>query len=111
VRDIYRLRLDRARVAVLAACDSASTQDLNEVPLSLATAFIAAGAPAVVATLWPVEDEATADLMVDFYQRLKANTGVAEALRQAQIAAIRRGRVDSMNWSAFQVIGAPQSRL
>ena len=59
----------------------------------LTRAFIYAGTPSVVASLWNVEDSSTAQLMASFYKNLKTMTKV-EALRQAQLQLIR-GNVNS----------------
>ena len=52
------------------------------------------GAKAVVASLWPVGDRSTKELMQDFYRlrEAKAGTSKAEALRQAQLTLLRGGK-------------------
>jgi hypothetical protein len=70
----------------------------------LTRAFIFAGTPTVVATLWDVNDEATALLMERFYTHLKKGVGKAEALRQAQLELIEE-YPDPYYWSAFVMSG------
>ena len=71
--------------------------------IGLSRAFMYAGTPSVVASLWRVDDEATGDLMKAFYQGL-ADHDKAEALREAQTGAIRDDR-HPYYWAAFEVIG------
>ncbi len=72
------------RLVVLSACNTAvAEQAVPGWPTSPATAFLDAGVPSVIASLWPVDDAATARLITAFYQNLKT-MDTAEALRQAQ---------------------------
>lgn len=61
--------------------------------VGLTRAFIYAGTPSVVASLWKVDDSSTARLMNSFYKNLKSKTKV-ESLRQAQLEMIR-GKVNT----------------
>jgi len=83
--DVARLRLN-APLVVLSACETAMGRTLaGEGPLTLSRAFLAAGASGVVASLWAVDDAATAELMGSFYEALLRNgQPVADALRYAQ---------------------------
>ncbi|MCB9515512.1 MAG: CHAT domain-containing protein [Candidatus Latescibacteria bacterium] len=84
--DIARGRLD-AELAVLAACESAGGRTLSgEGVLGLTGAFLSAGVPTVLATLWPVDDDATRRLMREFYAQLAAGRDAAAALAAAQAA-------------------------
>jgi CHAT domain-containing protein len=56
--------------------------------VGLTRAFIFAGTPSVVASLWKVDDASTAHLMSSFYKNLKSRT-IVKALRQAQLDLIR----------------------
>lgn len=106
-RDIYRMHLPRTRLVVLAACESAAGRITGDSPLSLGTSFIAAGVPTVIASLWPVEDGASAVLFRELYRKLRGGMSPAEALRDEQIAAIRSGKIGSETWAAYEVIGSP----
>ena len=103
---IARLRLP-ARLAVLASCSSAGGRIQNgEGVAGLSGAFLAAGVPAVVASLWPVNDEATALLMQAFYRALSKGATVADALRQAQTQLRTRSATRApRDWAGFVVIG------
>jgi CHAT domain-containing protein len=87
-----RVRHFRMRLVVASACLSAVIEGYTvaDEALGLATAFIGAGAAGVVATLWSVDDYATALLMSKFYENLTGEglpepTEPAAALRQAQL--------------------------
>lgn len=89
----------RARLVVLSACQTAIT-DFKLIPdevVGMPTAFIQAGAPGVIGTLWPVNSYSSALLMVRFYEFLLEENETllfpAEALRRAQLWM--RGLTDS----------------
>jgi CHAT domain-containing protein len=65
-----------------------------------------AGAKTLGMSLWKVPDEPTRELMEDFYRRLLAGEGRAEALRQAQLAMKARNP-DRFYWGAFICQGDP----
>ncbi|MFL5807184.1 MAG: CHAT domain-containing protein [Roseiflexaceae bacterium] len=88
-----RLKLSRARLVVLGACEIGMVDfaDLADEAMSLPSGFMLAGAPAVIGTLWRVNDLATSMLMEQFYHyHLKGDTAEgplapAAALQRAQI--------------------------
>jgi len=106
---LRELDLEATRVVVLAACSTAVGRypESSEVA-DLATAFLAAGVPSVVASLWPVSDRASAALFEVFHRQLAAGEAPAEALRTAQLA-LRSNRDPQLNspksWAGFQVYG------
>src|SRR5262249_60777956 len=80
-------RLDRLQLAVLSACETGlGESERGEGVFGLSRAFHQGGCRNVVASLWKVDDTATAALMALFYRRLwdGARPAPAEALRQAQ---------------------------
>src|SRR5262249_2753918 len=88
-KDIPGLRFSRTRLAVVSACGTASrgtrgTLGSGIEVTGLAYQFERTNVRAVIATLWPVNDTATAILMSDFYRRLRSGTGYVEALAGAQ---------------------------
>jgi len=85
VRDIYNMRIP-ADLVVLSACRTALGKEIRgEGIVGLARAFSYAGSQRVLATLWDVNDHATADLMTDVYRGLLTeNLPPATALAQAQ---------------------------
>ena len=104
--DIYNLRLS-ADLVVLSACDTAlGRQVRGEGLIGLTRGFTFAGADAVVASLWKVEDKATAELMVHFYRGLlDDDLPPATALRAAQVAMLRSDRDYPFYWAGFVLQG------
>ncbi len=96
-----------ARLVVLAGCESAEGKVLDgEGVQSLANSFLSAGVPAVLATLWPVDDQATSLLMTRFYSHLAKCHDTSQALRMAQeelAASPMYG--DPFFWAGFVIIG------
>jgi CHAT domain-containing protein len=108
--ELYRLDLAPTRLAVLAACSSAQGEHSAEGVLSLARAFLAAGVPTVVASLWDVGDRDSVRLFDTFYLRLGQGRSPVDALRDAQLALLAdsaqpRGEQD-FTWAAFEVVGS-----
>jgi CHAT domain-containing protein len=88
VREIFGMDL-HANLVVLSACETGLGKlSSGDELVGLTRAFIYAGTPSVVASLWSVEDSSTAALMGSFYKNLKTMSKV-EALRQAQLKLIR----------------------
>jgi CHAT domain-containing protein len=88
VREIFGMDL-KANLIVLSACETGLGKlSRGDELVGLTRAFIYAGTPSVVSSLWKVEDASTAALMAGFYKNLKTMTKV-EALRQAQLQLIR----------------------
>lgn len=101
--EIFRLKLN-ASLVVLSACESALGRiSSGDEIVGLTRAFIYAGTPSVVTTLWKVDDKATYLLMQSFYQNLK-RMSKGEALRQAQISLMRSLRHPYF-WGAFVLTG------
>jgi CHAT domain-containing protein len=71
---------------VLSACQSGAERYYSgEGMISISRSFIAKGVPLVVASLWPVDSNATAELMISFHKGRKAShLSTAEALSLAQ---------------------------
>ena len=108
-RDIVRLNLGRVSLVVLAACGTirGPTVHVDGMP-SIGRSFIAAGAKAVVGTLWDVEDERSAALFEQIHRDVSAGAPVARAVRAAQLDAIRSGDPDvahPKNWGGLTLIG------
>ena len=96
------------QLVVLSACETGlGDVHTGEGVYSLRRAVVLAGAESQVISLWKVDDEATKDLMVDYYRRLMAGEGRAEALRQAQLAMLHsRARNQPFYWASFISSGA-----
>ncbi|HXO21097.1 MAG TPA: CHAT domain-containing protein, partial [Thermoanaerobaculia bacterium] len=104
-----KLKLDRTRIVVLSACSTSGGHPVGPEGLAaLVRPFIAAGAPAVVGSLWDVEDAPTEDLLVSFHRHYKEGHDAAVALRLAQLDLINNkgaGLQSVLAWAPFQVIG------
>jgi len=108
LHDIYQLDLN-ADLVVLSACQTALGKDIRgEGLIGLTRGFMYAGAPRVVASLWKVDDEATAELMKRFYQFMlgEDQLSAAAALRKAQISIMSEKRWQSpYYWAGFVLQG------
>jgi tetratricopeptide (TPR) repeat protein len=94
----------RARLVVLSACDTGRGQITGDGVIGLSRAFMAAGSSRVLVSLWPVPDDTTAALMVEFYRAQQQGLDYAAALRQAMLTT-RQRHPDPSNWAAFTLIG------
>ena len=104
---IYNLKLG-ADLVVLSACQTALGRDIKgEGLVGLTRGFMYAGAPRVVASLWQVDDAATADLMREFYKAmLVEGMQPAAALRAAQVRTWERNQqLSPYFWAAFTLQG------
>lgn len=104
VRDICSQKLN-ANLVTLSACETG----LNKVfagdeILGLARGFLSAGADSLVLSLWTVSDEATTEMMKDFYAVLQRGESISASLRKAQKKFIERGE-HPYYWSPFALIG------
>jgi CHAT domain-containing protein/predicted negative regulator of RcsB-dependent stress response len=105
--DIYNMRLD-ADLVVLSACQTALGKEIKgEGLVGLTRAFVYAGAPRVLASLWQVSDLATAELMKKFYRgMLRERRSPAAALRAAQVEMSQDPRWRSpFFWAGFVLQG------
>jgi len=110
--EIYGLGL-HARLLTLSACETAmGSSSLWDVPpgddwVSLATTFLEAGAANVLASLWQVEDLATAELMQAFYRNLFPGMGMVESLADAQRELLSNpDTAHPFYWAGFVLVGA-----
>ncbi len=89
--EVYGLDLSNTNLVVLSACKTHLGNlrqggiTAGDELVGLTRAFIYAGTPSIMTSLWSVDDEATSLLMEQFYTNMQAGMGKAEALRQAQI--------------------------
>ncbi|NET56793.1 MAG: CHAT domain-containing protein [Symploca sp. SIO2E6] len=116
--DLLQARnLDPIKLLVLSSCETSAGND--RAVLGLAGVAVRTGASSTVATLWPVEDETAAEVMIKFYQELanKPDSTLAEALRQAQLKMLTTEiQYESQNnerikadhpffWAGYVVVG------
>ena len=111
--DIYNLNL-AADMVVLSACNTGLGKDVRgEGLVGLVHGFMYAGTSRVVASLWKVDDDATAELMIDFYREMfRGGKSPSAALRAAQIAMWQQKRWHApYYWAAFVLQGDYEGKL
>jgi CHAT domain-containing protein/tetratricopeptide (TPR) repeat protein len=103
VSDIYQLKLD-AELVTLSACETGLGQVANgDDVVGLTRGFLYAGTSTVIASLWQVDDEATAFLMLRMYEHMRQG-GTSDALRQAQMET-RAKFPHPFYWASFYLTG------
>ncbi|WP_317930336.1 CHAT domain-containing protein [Halioxenophilus sp. WMMB6] len=113
LQEIAALKLN-AQLVVLSACETAAGKlTTGEGPIGLSRAFFEAGAQRVLASLWPVDDQATAELLQYFYQALMVERlPPAQALQQAQLQLQQQSQFfHPYFWSGFVLVGNEQNWL
>ena len=112
VKDLDQLLQTRQRqntnpieLLVLSACQTATGD--KRAALGLAGLAVRSGARSTLATLWSVNDESTAQLMVEFYRQLtQSQVSKAQALRQAQLTLLRQPNYQHpFYWAPFVLVG------
>jgi CHAT domain-containing protein len=111
---LTRLKLQKTRLVVLSACSSAGGLPVGpEGVAPLVRPFIVSGVPAVVGSLWDVDDATAETLLVSFHRNYRQGSDAAEALRAAQLELLGNttaGQYEPvLTWAAFQVIGHASS--
>ncbi|AHG92282.1 CHAT domain protein (plasmid) [Gemmatirosa kalamazoonensis] len=108
-REIGALRLSHLGMVVLSACNTLGARATHAGPIAgLAYSFLRAGVPAMLSSLWDVNDDATTPLLVAFHRRAAGGMGAAEALRAAQLEALESDRPETRAprvWAAFVYSG------
>jgi CHAT domain-containing protein len=106
VDKLYSIKLD-ADLVTLSACETGLGKIANgDDVVGLTRGFLYAGSRSIVASLWQVDDLATAYLMTRFYDNLQ-QADKREALRQAQLDT-RKKYAHPFYWAAFQITGNAQ---
>jgi CHAT domain-containing protein len=105
----FSLALKACELITLSGCETGlALSGGGDEQLGLGRAFLAAGAPSLVMSLWPVEDNATNELMQLFYQYLLKGESKAQALRAAQCSLLHRANSTYTHpyfWAAFRLVG------
>lgn len=97
------LNLWGTKLVTLSACDTGVGEVRNgEGVYGLRRSFFLAGSETLVMSLWPVSDYVTREMMVSYYNGLKHGLGRGDALRQAQLAMLKRkDRQHPFYWASF----------
>ena len=106
VFDVLGMRIPTDLV-VASACDSGrGPVAFGEGVLGFARAFMVAGSSRVIVSLWPVDDESTRALMVEFFKHWRGGMGTAQALRAAQAhVRTQKGWEGPHHWAAWVLWG------
>ena len=104
VREAYSLRLNNALVTLSACETGANVVAPGDELIGLARGFFSAGARSVLLSLWMVDDEATNQMMVDFYREMKAGSSLSTSLRAAQLRMLKE-MPHPFFWSPFVLVG------
>jgi CHAT domain-containing protein len=107
--DAFSLDLKGCELVTLSGCETGlALSGGGDEQLGLGRAFLAAGAPSLVMSLWPVEDNATNELMKLFYQYLLKGESKVGALRAAQCTLLHQTNSIYSHpyfWAAFRLVG------
>jgi tetratricopeptide (TPR) repeat protein len=97
------LNLVGTKLVVLSACDTGNGDiSTGEGIYGLRRALVIAGSESQLISLWKVSDNETKNLMIAYYQRLKKGEGRSEALRQTQLAMLKReDQKHPFYWASF----------
>ena len=107
--EIYKLRLN-ADLVVLSACETGLGElSSGEGAMSFARAFQYAGVPNTVMSLWLADDEASKNVMIQFYENLKAGQSKEDAMRNAKLDYLSRTKTEDeafpFFWLTYNIIG------
>jgi CHAT domain-containing protein len=112
--EIYRMDLRRNWLVILSACGPEGQGAVAGAGgMSLPRAFLAAGSPNVVASLWSAEDVSSARFFARFHRELRNAWDPAQALRQTQIAMLRSPNPRDRRpvvWAGFELFGSKPDR-
>lgn len=106
VNDIYNMNMN-ADLVVLGACETGlGTVYKGEGMIGFTRAFIYAGASNLMVSMWKVNDQPTANLMIQFYRNVKDGHSYSDALQKAKIDLINQPEFAApRNWAAFVLQG------
>ena len=106
--EIYSLRLDSCRMVVISACETGTGEFVhNEGVMSFARAFLYAGCPSTINTLWKADDHSTSEIIRLFYKHLLDGETKSRALRNAKLDFLHESPLyrDPVYWSHIVLTG------
>jgi CHAT domain-containing protein len=105
--DAFHLQLEGCELVTLSGCETGlSLSSGGDEQIGLGRAFLAAGVSSLVISLWPVEDNATNQLMQCFYEHLLRGESKMQALRAAQCSLLQsEAYTHPYFWAAFRLVG------
>ena len=106
--EIYNLKLS-SDLVVLSACNTGYGKiNRGEGIMSLSRAFMYAGCPTIVMSLWRARDQPTTQIISSFFKNLKDNQPKDQALREAKLNYLRNAdplKAHPANWATFVLLG------
>jgi len=107
---IANLNLEKTKLVVLSACETAVGQSDNVIGVSsLSRAFMIAGAKSTIASLWEVEDEGTKEFFEHFYNKIKTHKNYAEVFKETQRERYQKNKARKdhpLFWAGFAFFGS-----
>lgn len=99
---VFALKLEQCRLVTLSACETGLIDftNISDEYIGLPSGFLVAGTPAVVSSLWTVNDLSTAFLMIKFYENLHHQMSLAVALNQAQLWLRDATKEELQQWTS-----------
>jgi len=105
VRELYELNLN-ADLVTLSACETGLGKIANgDDVVGFTRGFLYAGTNSIISSLWKVDDQATSQLMQNFYANLAVSSDKRLALKNAQLAVKANYNRHPYYWAAFQLTG------
>jgi CHAT domain-containing protein len=99
---VFSLKLQQCRLVTLSACETGLIDfaNITEEYIGLPSGFIVAGSPAVVSSLWTVNELSTAFLLIKFYENLQKRMSLALALNRAQLWLRDATKEELQRWTS-----------
>ncbi len=89
--ELYGLRMDSCRLVIISACETGRGQLIsNEGAMSFARAFLYAGCPSTVNSLWKADDRSTSEILKQFHLNLQVGYSKSKALQMAKLSFIQK---------------------
>ncbi len=103
MKDLESWEMPALQLATLSACETGRSLNRGSDLLGISRSLFKAGAQRLLVSLWAVDDVATTELMVRFYQRLRAGESLPAAWQAAQRAALVKYR-HPFYWAGFALL-------
>ncbi|MDP4252107.1 MAG: CHAT domain-containing protein [Bacteroidota bacterium] len=110
--ELYGLRMDSCQLVIISACETGKGQLIsNEGVMSFARAFLYAGCPSTVNSLWKADDRSTSEILEQFHHYLEAGYSKSKALQLAKLDFIHKNPLyrNPAYWSHLILTGNPDA--